>query len=201
MSLAALQWAWERATSPTDKLVLLALAQHTNGRDREAVCWPSLTTLEAMTGLARSSVCRSLDRLAAQGEAGAPLIIRRPGSGRRPTVYGLLIEGWGNVSSPTLGPQQSPPETIASPRALPQWLQSGTPVVSQRVTLGPTVGPELEEPPNEPEETPGTPRQETFHDRPERGAVRPEPDTLASTADADLPDFLAAAVGGGARHG
>jgi hypothetical protein len=201
MSLAALQWAWSCGASPSDKLVLLALAQHTNGRDPKAVCWPSLTTLETMTGLARSSVCRSLERLAAPGEAGGALIARRPGSGRRPTVYELLIEGWGSVSSPTPGPQQSPPETTGSPRALPEWLQSGTAVVPQRVTLGPTVGPELEEPRNESEETPGQPRQEAFHDRPKRGAVRPDPGVAASTADADLPDFLAAALGGGARHG
>lgn len=86
MSLTASSWAWATmglAAGP--KLVLLALADHA---DDDGACWPSQDRLVERTGLARATVQRSIDTLAADG-----LIERDPGSGRRSTRYRLRIEG------------------------------------------------------------------------------------------------------------
>ena len=41
MSLRALAWAWEQElTNPTQKLVLLAIADHAND---DGLCWPSMS--------------------------------------------------------------------------------------------------------------------------------------------------------------
>ncbi len=53
MSLHALDWAFKLPIPPTQKLVLLAMADHA---DAEGVCWPSVPNLCAKTSLARRTV-------------------------------------------------------------------------------------------------------------------------------------------------
>ena len=62
MSIAARDWAWGLQIAPPQKLVLLALAEHANDG---CECWPSLSRLATMTGLARSTVAEALNALEA----------------------------------------------------------------------------------------------------------------------------------------
>lgn len=58
MSLRAITWAFaQHETSPTQRLVLLALADHANADD---LTWPSIERLTDMTGLSRATVFRAL---------------------------------------------------------------------------------------------------------------------------------------------
>ena len=50
--------------APLVRLALLALARY---MDEAGLCWPSLTTLSAASGLGRSSLCRQLARAEAEG--------------------------------------------------------------------------------------------------------------------------------------
>ena len=54
------KWAWEQKLPATEKLVLLALARHTNG---SGLCWPSTSTLSDLTGLHNQTVSRAITRL------------------------------------------------------------------------------------------------------------------------------------------
>ena len=83
MSLEASRWAWGQSISPTEKLVLLALADHANKANQ---CWPSLRRIEARTGLARSTVAANLNSLEANGFLG-----RQRSTGRSSTRYFLNI--------------------------------------------------------------------------------------------------------------
>lgn len=84
MSVRALSYVWPLPISPTEKLLMLALADHTN--DEDHTCWPSLGHLEKKTGLSRTSVWRTIDRLVELG-----LVLRIPDTGRTSTVYRLTL--------------------------------------------------------------------------------------------------------------
>jgi DnaD/phage-associated family protein len=56
-----MSWIWEHGPSqPTDKLVLLALADNAND---EGDCWPSVETIARKTSLSTRSVIRSIKKL------------------------------------------------------------------------------------------------------------------------------------------
>ena len=55
------EWAWEQKLPATEKLVLLALARHTN--NGSGLCWPSTATLGDLTGLHNQTVSRAITRL------------------------------------------------------------------------------------------------------------------------------------------
>lgn len=66
MSVEATVWAWKVKTgNPTDKLVLLCLADHADEFGRN--CWPGQSRIAAKTGLARQTVSVALSRLADKG--------------------------------------------------------------------------------------------------------------------------------------
>ncbi|WP_200332905.1 helix-turn-helix domain-containing protein [Thiocystis violacea] len=100
MSLSALEWAWSLLVSPTQKLVLLALADHAN-EDRE--CWPSLSRLSARTGLSPSGVKDALNALER-----AHLVIRERDRGRV-TIYRLGINGHPTRPGGGLGQEAAKP--------------------------------------------------------------------------------------------
>lgn len=67
MSVQAMAWVWAHSRSePTDRLVLLAIADCANDAGAEA--YPSLATLTTKTGLHERSIQRSLNRLVGIGE-------------------------------------------------------------------------------------------------------------------------------------
>ena len=88
MSVAAITAAWKVDCEPTQKLVLLALADHAN--DETWKCWPSLGHLHKKTGLNRRTVSRALKLLADAG------LIGRINRGRESTVYQLNVASWGH---------------------------------------------------------------------------------------------------------
>ena len=77
------------AGSPTNKLVLLALA--TWAHPATGACWPSLASLVRATELSHSSVCRSLADLESRGNIRR--IRSRGGRGDVTTRYELVIPG------------------------------------------------------------------------------------------------------------
>ena len=86
MSVSIMAAAWTVECEPTQKLVLLALADHAN--DENFQCWPSLTHICKKTNLGRSTVARSLrDLEAAQ-------VIERRKRGQQTTVYVLRFAQW-----------------------------------------------------------------------------------------------------------
>lgn len=80
MSYKALNWAWDADLADSlAKFILVALADHASDHNGEDwVCFPSMSRLEAMTGVARKTVERKLGLLAQTG-----WISRRVKPGRR----------------------------------------------------------------------------------------------------------------------
>ncbi len=74
MSLDATRWAWQQAVRPTQKLVLLALADRA---DEEHKCYPSEARMRADTGLDKKTIMRSISALE---EAGKLSVERRTGA-------------------------------------------------------------------------------------------------------------------------
>ena len=60
MSVKAMAWAWEQNVSSTVKLVLIALADHT---DNDGLCWPGQKGIGDKCGIARETVNRALAKL------------------------------------------------------------------------------------------------------------------------------------------
>lgn len=93
MSLRATCWAWTVPTSPTGKLVLLALADFA---DEVGHCWPGMSRLQEMTGLSERAVRTNLRALEAEGT-----IRTERGDGRGHTSrYALLINQRGQQMPP-----------------------------------------------------------------------------------------------------
>lgn len=65
MSLEALTWAWRQdVPTPSTKLVLLALADHTNP---DGYCWPSMIRIAAMSGISQRQVSSNITKLVELG--------------------------------------------------------------------------------------------------------------------------------------
>tara|TARA_Y100001963_G_scaffold67773_1_gene94428 strand:+ start:6541 stop:7131 length:591 start_codon:yes stop_codon:yes gene_type:complete len=60
VSLEAITWAFRQQLSPSEKLVLLTLADYADDEDK---CWPKQTTLADRTGLTRQTVALKLKSL------------------------------------------------------------------------------------------------------------------------------------------
>jgi hypothetical protein len=116
MSIAANQWAWTRRCSPGAKLLLLALADHCNGRPGGCECWPSMARLSDMTGFSKASICRHLAELEQQGH-----ICRVRSTGRTSTVYRLQMASQLSQNETVEPPELSQNETVGlSPSQLSQ---------------------------------------------------------------------------------
>lgn len=84
MAISALRWAWAQPISPTQKLILVRLADLA---DEAGVCWPSLARLEQDTGFTRRGITLNLKALEADG-----FLKRNPGGpGHGATRYTLKI--------------------------------------------------------------------------------------------------------------
>ena len=77
-------WAWKQQLPPTDKYVLIALADHAN--DEDFTCWPSLKHLRIKTGLSKTALWRTIDHLV---EADAVERVGAHGSGA--TLYKVKV--------------------------------------------------------------------------------------------------------------
>ncbi len=153
MSLEASKWTWtRRGLSPRARLVLLALADCCNHKTASNVCWPSLTCLQYMTELSRSSVCRALDELANRDE---PLIFRGTGGGTKSTSYTLAFEP-GEKSRVDDSPDPSPDPSAR--RAQPRKATVGSPSMTLPQSQDETTGSPSVTLPQSQDETTGSPR-------------------------------------------
>lgn len=64
VSLDATRWAWQKALSPSQKLVLLSLADRAN---ENHICFPSIPRLEFDTGLNRKTIMSAIQEMALMG--------------------------------------------------------------------------------------------------------------------------------------
>lgn len=79
-----MSWAWKQDLDPTDKFVLVALADHAN--DEDFTCWPSLSHLQKKTGYSRPTIWKAIDRLVKHGA------VKRVGeSAAESTVYRVEV--------------------------------------------------------------------------------------------------------------
>lgn len=86
MSRGARDWAWSQTVTPTQKLVLLSLAEHAND---SGGCWPSTARLRELTGLSERAIRNAVRELEKLG-----LLICRQGRGKTSSHYSLhLSEG------------------------------------------------------------------------------------------------------------
>ena len=85
MSRVARDWAWSQSLPPTPKFVLVALAERA---DEAGVCWPSMSQLAEITGLAERTLQMALRALEASGH----LACER-GAGRTRSRYQLQTGG------------------------------------------------------------------------------------------------------------
>lgn len=83
MSLEAITWAFRQSLSPSEKLVLLTLADYA---DDESKCWPKQSTLADRTGLTRQTVNVKLAALETAG------LIRRESRCHTSNITHLIIE-------------------------------------------------------------------------------------------------------------
>lgn len=83
MSIDATRWAWQQKVSPTQKLVLLSLADRA---DENNLCYPSIARLESDTGLYRETIFEAIKSLE---EMKLLLVERQLGKGNRYTLIGV----------------------------------------------------------------------------------------------------------------
>lgn len=133
MSIDAMNWAWEQENiSPTETLVLLALARHCNAAQE---CWPSFATICRITKLGRSTVIRSikaLEELKLISNKGASQAVKRGGISN---LYKLNVGYlYSKPSSAMIPGVTVVPGAIAGPSATvtPTQCHSDTNLVPQR---------------------------------------------------------------------
>ena len=133
MSVSIMAAAWTVECEPTQKLVLLALADHAN--DENFQCWPSLTHICKKTNLGRSTVARSLRDLE------AARVIDRRKRGQQTTVYVLRFAQRcqsgtsaraGLVPQRDQGSARAGPGTIKEPSVEPSGNRNGRSAHSDR---------------------------------------------------------------------
>lgn len=85
MSVHVSSWVWKHSQSrATDRLVLLAIADHAD--DRGGSAYPSVSHLAEKCAVNRATVMRSIERLEELGEL---VVVRRPGSG---STYRIVMQ-------------------------------------------------------------------------------------------------------------
>lgn len=97
VSIRLIAWAWQQKLPPTDKLILLALADHAADQTRQA--WPSITHLADKTGCGRRTVFDALARLER-----LELVIREARPRPQTTVYRLADSAAGALDSAATAP-------------------------------------------------------------------------------------------------
>lgn len=100
--------AWEAVCDePSDKLVLVNLADHANAK---GCAWPKLKTLAGETGLAPRTVAYSLHRLELRGHIA---VSRRQGCKHRYQVHPKILNAHASATIAAAQPLQQSPATIA----------------------------------------------------------------------------------------
>lgn len=155
MSIKFMTWAFEQEMeSPTQKLVLLSLADHA---DSFGQCFPSLDLIAKRAGVSRRSVLRHLSEMEERGILVRHKRTRADGS-QASSLYQILTSPPGSVE-PNPEEVPAPPrgggDSVAPPydtgdtgggdSVAPLGDTSGTPGVSPASPLEPSVEPSLEQ--------------------------------------------------------
>lgn len=121
MSVKMISWAFKQSVSPTEKLVLIALADHAN--DEDFTCWPSLSHLVKKTSLHKKTIWKAIDRLVDMG-----LVRRISDESKRSTTY-FLIGAQSTYQEPlgAYGTQDRCSEYLPQVRTAPTLGAYGTP--------------------------------------------------------------------------
>lgn len=171
----ALAWAYNG--TPSEKLVLMVLADHAA---EDGSCFPGLNRMALMTGLDRSTIVRVLERLEAAGA-----IVRQRSRGRHPSRYLLTV---------------APRDRLhhATDCTVPEELSHGAPpTVAQRASNCGVMRPEpTKEPINEPRTNPGV-RRSRFDPTPDREPEAVDYDLSARKARACVDELAERMKGGG----
>ena len=119
MSVKALTWAFEQPINATEKVVLLALADHAN---EHGVCWPSVSILMKRANVGERTVQRAIQSLEGAGYLTRERRARDNGSDTS-NLYRLIFdrtptETYGNVQkrTDTYGNVLTPTETYGNVR-------------------------------------------------------------------------------------
>jgi len=112
MSVQAMTWAWSLDLPPTEKFVLVTLADHAS--IDTATCWPGLNRIAGLTGFSASGVQKALRRLTDRG------LIQKQGrwranGGQTSNTYIISIPEQAEVARGT-----PPPSTTYHPPLVPQ---------------------------------------------------------------------------------
>lgn len=89
MSTAATKWAWQAELPPSNKLVLLALAECHNGKTGQ--CNPRIETIAEMVGRSKRAIQYALKELCEAGYIQP--IRRRKGARQASNQYALALDG------------------------------------------------------------------------------------------------------------
>ena len=111
MSGIAMEWAYDQDLPKNQKLVLLALAFHTNHEPGNKTCWPSMIRLAKGTGLSKRTGARSIPQLDRTGL----INIKRGGGRGNSNLYTLRYKQrhCGAVSqTKTASPSQETASTV-----------------------------------------------------------------------------------------
>ena len=127
MSVKALTWAFEQPISATEKVVLLALADHAN---EHGLCWPSVSTLMKRANVGERTVQRAIQSLEEGGFITRERRSRENGSDTS-NLYRLMFERTstetcGNVRKPTerSGGVNLAPHTDTHPIPMPKGIET-----------------------------------------------------------------------------
>lgn len=104
MSVSTMAWAWKQKCSPTEKLILLALADHAND---DGSCWPGMERIAEKTGFTRRSVINSVKTLQEKGMLG--ITKRATGGFKKSNLYTLLVDQEDALSRCERGSQRCEP--------------------------------------------------------------------------------------------
>lgn len=136
MSVRVMSWVWEQSRAePTDRLVLLAIADCANDAGAEA--YPSMATLVKKTGLHERSVQRAVKHLVGLGE-----LIVQPHAGPRGCNRYRIRMTPGSVPPPSENhPGTLPPRQDATPAQSPPTPGTAPPLPRHTATSTPGTAP------------------------------------------------------------
>lgn len=97
-----MSWAWTQPIKPGLKIVLLALADHS---DCDGICWPGVAGVAKKCGLSRRQVMRSTSELA---KLGMLRVVRKSENGADKRSNSYILNILGDTMSPNIGDTMSP---------------------------------------------------------------------------------------------
>lgn len=105
-------WAFKQNLNPTQKIVLLALADYA---DDEARCWPAMRTLAEKSSLSERAVRNAIRSLEEVGYLTTETRVRPNGS-QTSNVYWLNVPGGAARGAGGPSPETTPPEPSSNPQ-------------------------------------------------------------------------------------